>query len=277
MSVKSNSFILCITFLSSLSCQFEDGTHSSLDKFSDTLEYAIKTRSKEIGNCQSLDGQCAKIQIQTLDVKSGISDRSAINIEFDIEKEILLIEGEEASQARNLDELVDILVDEYKNLISEIKDYNLPWEIVYNLEVVNNRNGLLSVVINSYSYRGGAHGISFTKYLNYNLHNGNRITLDSAFITNDDFLNLCERQFRLQHGIDQKSNINDVRFNFPKNRFYVPDNFIIAEDQVVFKYNVYEVAPYSEDIIQFDIDLKSLRPFLKSDVIKAFTSEVSPI
>ncbi|MFN3951639.1 MAG: DUF3298 domain-containing protein [Thermaurantimonas sp.] len=241
------------------------------------MEYAVKTRSKEIGNCESLQSPCAKIKIQTLDIKSGVSDPTAVNIELDIEKEILLIEGEEASKAKNIDELVDLLVEEYKNLISDIKDYNLPWEIMYMLDVVNNGRGLLSVVINSYSYRGGAHGISFIRYLNYNLYNGNRITLDSAFVNDVDFVKLCEKSFRLQYGIDERADINEVRFNFPDNRFYIPDNFIFERDYVVFKYNVYEIAPYSEGVIEFKIDLESLRPFIKSDVLKAFISEVASI
>lgn len=260
-----------------LSCQFEDGSINGSDKIYDSVEYAVKTRSKEIGNCESLQSPCAKIKIQTLDIKSGVSDPTAVNIELDIEREILLIEGEEALKAKNIDELVDLLVEEYKNLISDLKDYNLPWEIMYMLEVVNNGRGLLSVVLNSYSYRGGAHGISFVRYLNYNLHNGNRITLDSAFVKDDDFVKLCEMSFRSQNGIDERADINEVRFNFPDNRFYVPDNFIINRENVVFKYDVYEIAPYSEGAIEFKVNLESLRPYIKSDVLKAFVSEAASI
>lgn len=251
-------------------CQFEDGTSTTAGQSIDSIEYVIKSRSKEIGNCESFRSQCAKILIQTLDIKSGISDKSAVNIELDIEKEILLSEGEETSMARNINELIELLVEEYENLISELKDYNLPWEISYNIEVINNTRGILTIAINSYSYRGGAHGIASKRYLNYNLINGHRITLDSAFVKDEKMLLAAEKFFRQSQGLSENEALNDTKFNFPNNRFFLPDNFLIRPNEIIFLYNAYEIAPYSDGMIEFKMDVESMKTFIKSEALKGY-------
>lgn len=266
-------FLIIIT----VSCQFEDGTSNTSISDIDSVQYVLKTRVKEVGDCESLKGQCAKIKIQTIDIKSGISDKSAVNIELDIEREILMIEGDEVSASKSVEELIDLLIEEYQNLISDLKDYNLPWEINYSIEVLNNRKGLFSVMINSYSYRGGAHGMSYSRYLNYNLLNGHRITIDSAFTMDKAFLKICENAFRSQFNIDASSSLNEGRFNFPNDQFFLPDNFIIQQNKVIFKYNIYDIAPYYEGIIEYVVDLDQVYPFIKSELLKGFISGSAPI
>ncbi|MGK0638139.1 DUF3298 domain-containing protein [Schleiferia thermophila] len=251
-------------------CQSEETMENSDNNLIDSVQYTIVTRSKEVGTCSNENMQCAKIQIQSLDIKSGITDQKAVNIELDIINEILMIEGNEAATAKNIDDLIDVLLDEYKNLISTIKDYFLPWEVNYTINVVNNNLGLLTVEINYYSYRGGAHGNEYIKYVNYNLFDGAKVRVDSAFDMSKEFLSLCEQIFRKKYKLDAKSSLSESGFYFNADKFYIPDNYYIRDNLLHFIYNRYEIAPYSEGIIEIQVPLSDVFPYIKSEVLQAF-------
>lgn len=257
------------------SCQSENSISDKKQNIIDSVEYAIVSRSKEIGNCSISNSQCAKIHIQTLDIKSGITDEKAINIELDLINEILTMEGSEVSTANNIDEFIDLLLDEYNNLINTIKDYYLPWEVNYTINVLNNTAGLLTVQINSYSYRGGAHGTEYIKYVNYSLHDGSKINIDSAFNISKDFIKLCENSFRKKFNLDPNSSLYESGFYFGSDNFYIPDNYYIKGEVLHLIYNTYEIAPYNEGIIDLEIPIASILPYIKSKVIKDFTKKVT--
>ncbi|MFN4299046.1 MAG: DUF3298 domain-containing protein [Thermaurantimonas sp.] len=261
------SFLFVAFIFNIISCQYEDGSSGFSNQNIDSIQYSIKNREKQIGDCSSDLSPCMTIKIQTLDIKSGVSDKVAVNIELDIEKEILYHEGDETSTAKNLDELVDILIEEYRNLLKEFPDYDLPWETTYTLNVLYNKNGLLSIDMYSYTFRGGAHGIETSKILNYNLYNGNRLKLDSVLIVNDNLVKICEKYFRKAKGIGDNVSYENTIYFIADNEFFIPDNFTITDTKIKFFYNPYEIAPYSEGIVDFEVDLQAIRPFIKSEII----------
>lgn len=260
-------FLIVVFLYVIVSCQYEDSSSGFSDQNIDSVQYSIKNRLKEIGNCASEIGPCLKVQIQTLDIKSGVSDKVAVNIELDIEKEILINEGDETSKAKNIDELIDILIEEYRNLLKEFPDYDLPWETSYTLNVLYNKNGILSLDMYSYAFRGGAHGSESSRILNYNLLNGNRLNLDSVLIINENLLKICESYFKKSKGIPQNSSYENTLYFIDDNKFFLPDNFTISDTKIKFIYNPYEIAPFSEGIIDFEVDLQAIKPFIKSELI----------
>jgi hypothetical protein len=148
-----------------------------------------------------------------------------------------------------------------ESIYKELGGASFNWESLKFMDVVLNRNNLLTFYIESYDFTGGAHGLQTRDYTVVNLLTGKPITLNEIF--SGDYktalTNILNKKLRKIHNINADEKLTE-------NGFFVESikptkNFYITSNGIGFFYNHYEIAPYSDgpdDIFIPFTDLKTL-------------------
>lgn len=125
-------------------------------------------------------------------------------------------------------------------------------------------NDVVTLCQRSYIYLGGAHGMGFSKYINYSLKENRELNLS-------DFVNTKKPTIKkgLQKLLTDKFNAlykgewGDLREFRASYLLPVSDNFYITDKGIVFCYAAYEIGPYALGEPQLEIPFAKLR-LLKS-------------
>ncbi|PLW94222.1 MAG: hypothetical protein C0592_03535, partial [Marinilabiliales bacterium] len=144
-------------------------------------------------------------------------------------------------------------------------DYSANWEINDDVDVVLNRDGLLTTINSLYEYTGGAHG-SYGSVCNvYDFTTERLVTLDDIFegdykkALTDIINDKVREQFEMSSGESFESK------GFFVEELPLTDNFALYSDHIYFIYNIYEVAPYVVGSIDVEILYSDLTEYLKKD------------
>ncbi|MCM1336204.1 MAG: DUF3298 and DUF4163 domain-containing protein [Candidatus Amulumruptor caecigallinarius] len=98
--------------------------------------------------------------------------------------------------------------------------------------------------ITDYSFTGGAHPNTVVTPLTYDLKNGKVLTFDGLFTAGADatLLPLIEDALASQYGVSSPKEL--ARIGFFTDQLTVSKQVFVADGQLVFHYNPYEIAPY---------------------------------
>ena len=135
-----------------------------------------------------------------------------------------------------------------------------PWyEYRYTVktEVKDGREGVTNYLITLSYYEGGAHGIEQLLTLNIDKKTGEPVTLKDVLGEGYE-QQLCER---LLEALLEKTGTRDLKELHDRGYLYsmdmfVPENYILGDDEVTFIFNPYEIAPYSEGRIELTLDVE---------------------
>lgn len=153
------------------------------------------------------------------------------------------------------------LLDNYNELINEIeenaeksKEYldvrdNLSYELMIDYEVKLNQGGLLSLVVRSYYYTGGAHGMTVVDYFNVDLTTGHLLAFEDLYNTKQDLENVA----RIINEVVASEPERYFSSEFTSDLLQSDQDFYLQEDQVVVCFGLYELAPYASGIQEFAI------------------------
>lgn len=129
--------------------------------------------------------------------------------------------------------------------------------------VITEYPDFVNLEMGNWTYTGGAHGNGFTIYTMIDRKTGAILHL-SDFITDlNAFQVIAEREFRKDNEIKENDNLLDLGFWFEEGKFQCNENFYFVDNEMVFFYNSYEIAPYSSGQITFSISLSDLKDLLK--------------
>lgn len=109
----------------------------------------------------------------------------------------------------------------------------------------------------SYIFTGGAHGFGVTTYKN--LINGRDLLL----------VNLLKNVHDEALKAKIWEQIKEIAFPGAKDDLKISNTFKISPYGIIFKYEAYEVAPYSEGEPEAFFTFKEIKPFLSDETIKA--------
>lgn len=127
----------------------------------------------------------------------------------------------------------------------------------YDVKLLNEKT--FSIVQQSYMYSGGAHGISATIAKTFNLRTGMQYQLADLFDSEEyvqDINNIIRREI-VERGKQGVYHFTGLQNN---------QSFFITKEGLFIFFQQYEIAPYSEGIINFFIPYSQLKGF-KSEII----------
>jgi len=166
---------------------------------------------------------------------------------------------------KQVEEKINQIIQEdilnFKNqLQTESEEYlqsarNEEWEIRKYVAFVDyiihyQKDDLLSLSINYYSYTAGAHGYTLGRAYNYNLVNGEEILLKDILKEKKDYIDIINQEIKRQIELSPQeyfSEFSVFQSISEKQPFY------LIEDGVEVYFGLYEIAPYSSGIRYFEI------------------------
>jgi len=158
----------------------------------------------------------------------------------------------------SVEESITSFNNEYTNFKTDFPETPLIWEAQIDGEVMYNSAEIISIAITAFSNTGGAHGILNISFLNFDSSTGYPIQNNQLFTNSEAFKTLARSYF--------KDAIKDKNILLDYKQFELPKNMGYSEDGIVLLYNIQEVTPYSNDIIEFVI------PFEKAESYLVFNS-----
>lgn len=227
------------------------------------LKFEFVKYSKQSAGCDSLiNDSCAKIKIEFPQITEFNNTDVKNKINQSIESLFSMNENADPDSI-NFDEEMNDFISNYEEFTNEFPESFQAWFIEKTGDVKLNRGNIFSIDYMEYSYTGGAHANSMIEFKNYNLSNGDEITLDEIIQPDkqDDLTKIGENEFRKVKELSAEADLGQAGFWFENNEFYLNDNFLITDSSLVFYYNNYEITAYAygptELIIPFS-KIKSL-------------------
>ena len=161
-----------------------------------------------------------------------------------------------------LDKAVKDRLDEYMGYLKEDTRVSTDRYIFYSSYAVKfNKNDLVSMVMDSYQYTGGAHGMKWKDSVTADLKTGKILKLGDLFKFGSAYDTVLNEKIRAQ--IDAKEyRKDDISFVGVNNE----TNFYLTEELLVIYYQPYDIAPYVYGMVAFYIDNDELEDIYKDDI-----------
>lgn len=238
------------------------GTPAPQSKSGDsTIEFENKVIQKKVGQCDSPEGACCKIDITYPKAKGGVVSDS---INFHMEKAISEALSVEGSQSKTIQQSIESFVKGYESMKSDFPDFGQSWSVDIIGEVAYQGEKLITMLYNDYQYTGGAHPNGSSVYMVFDKKTGKRLH-NSDLFTDEAALALeAEKRFRKLAGLSPNDKLSKADYTFDDDKFYINENIGITKDSIVVFYNNYEIAPYAMGSTEIKLALSEVKGALNN-------------
>lgn len=215
-------------------------------------------------NSESCNG-CPEVSISIPNALHKDALSTTINTAIREEVISMLIYDDEI-EASTIEEAITSFNNGFLELKELYPDEPVGWQALIEGEITYEDLNILSIKLDSYSFTGGAHGFSTTRFLNFDKKRA--IELDNAelFKNKEEFTDYAEKQFRVQEEIPESGPINHTGFMFEGDAFYLPVNIGFTTEGLQLIYEQYEVASYADGPITLILPYSQVKSYLKLDI-----------
>ncbi|MFI5159766.1 MAG: DUF3298 domain-containing protein [Sphingobacteriales bacterium] len=226
----------------------------------DTLLYTYKTIEERAPDCGNKpDTACSNAKI----IYPVFTDQSTLN--DTVNGRLLTINKITEKPDKDLSTQAKNFIQAYMN--DSLRKDNP--DMVYTLEssatVVRQDPGLTTVQLDRYLFAGGAHGSTYTGFINWSTKENKNIKLDDILVDDyrDTLAAIADKAFHLQD-----TTILDNNFSMVKNgKLVLTPNFLVTPIGLSFLYNEYEVKPYSEGQTTLLIPYVQIKSLLRPNTV----------
>ncbi|MBL4705190.1 MAG: DUF3298 domain-containing protein [Flavobacteriales bacterium] len=128
---------------------------------------------------------------------------------------------------------------------------------------IDGRHGqFITLKISTWSYMGGAHGNGYSAYHIFDCQKDSVINIYDFLIREDELIDRVKAKLLEQIGAEPGTSLAEMGFD----RISLPSNISIQQDQMVFHYNVYEIAPYSMGAPSVSFPISEMRRYFLMDL-----------
>ncbi|MFW2174133.1 RsiV family protein [Acinetobacter guillouiae] len=172
---------------------------------------------------------------------------------------------------QQLQERVQPYANSFLEMDKELKILGASGQITISLspKILNSDKPLATVVLNTSSYLGGAHGASAQTYFNFDLVSKKQVGLDQIIEANQKakFEKLAHDAFKTWV-IDSKlaESVNEYEQAW---KFTLSDNFYLGKQGLILQYGEYDIGPYVVGLPRLMIPYDQLKGVLKSQYFPA--------
>lgn len=142
--------------------------------------------------------------------------------------------------------------------------------------ILNTEAPLATVVLNSSSYLGGAHGASAQYYFNFDLDREKLVKLTDLLENNQRgaLEKLVYQQFKTWV-LESELATNVVEYEQAW-KFTLTDNFYLGKQGLILQYGEYEIGPYVVGLPRFEIPYAQLKGIVKDEYLPKVASVEQP-
>lgn len=172
---------------------------------------------------------------------------------------------------QQLQERVQPYANSFLEMDKELKTLGASGQITISLspKILNSDKPLATVVLNTSSYLGGAHGASAQTYFNFDLVSKKQVGLDQIIEANQKakFEKLAHDAFKTWV-IDSKlaESVHEYEQAW---KFTLSDNFYLGKQGLILQYGEYDIGPYVVGLPRLMIPYDQLKGVLKSQYFPA--------
>jgi hypothetical protein len=149
--------------------------------------------------------------------------------------------------------------------------------IMIKPSILKSQEPIATVVLNTSSYLGGAHGSSAQQYYNFDLKQQKQIQLNDLLLPNQRKALEAKAHDAFKAWVmDSKlaDNVNDYEQAW---KFKLSDNFLLGEQGLILQYGEYEIGPYSAGLPRLVIPYDQLNGILKAEYLPHTQAASEPV
>ncbi len=225
----------------------------------DTLAYTYQNFKERASDCgDKPDSSCTVVKI----IYPEFSGQRALN--DSVTSNFNKLFGDDKKPDTSLKQISESFMGQYNDFRKEEPKSTLFFLLDAHAKVVKQDSSLATIEVTGYSYTGGAHGVSYTYYINWNTKTNKSISLDDILVNgySDKLNHIAEQQFRKNEDLrDTSSLANQHDYFFKDGKFSLPDTYLVTPLGIKFLYNVYTIKPYAAgptELLLTYIQIKSL-------------------
>lgn len=174
-----------------------------------------------------------------------------------------------AEQKTGLDAQAQAYANAFVKIDDELKALSSSHQIslMVKPKILQPKGKLATVVLNSSSYLGGAHGLTSQRYYNFDLANQKQIQLHDLLLPKQKATldKLAHEAFKAWI-VDSKLATDPKEYEqaWP---FQVTDNFLLGEQGLILQYGEYDIGPYVVGLPRLVIPFSELQGVLKPEYL----------
>lgn len=252
-NTKSKFILLLVIFWGLYSCDNKEPF--TFEKQNLTIDTLL--------DCKNVD--CVSLEINLLQVIDDHQIATTINKEIESAACSILNIGKNASEP-TLKEAISQFNSSYQNISEEFPEEIVPYEATIDCELSFQCQSLISVIMDSYIFTGGAHGNGTVSYLNIDTKTGKQFSNRALFKNYNEFELYAEKIFRTQNKIPEDESINSTGFFFEDDTFSLPSTIGFTDKEVVLYYNQYEINSYAEGPIELKLNKEEVASFFAVEI-----------
>lgn len=193
-----------------------------------------------------------------------------------LSKMLEIVDADQASSTAQGSEQtnhLDVQAQQYANAFikidEELKALSSSHQISLMIKpkILQSKGTLATVVLNSSSYLGGAHGSTAQRYFNFDLKNQKQVLLNDLLLPKQKAKldKLAHEAFKTWV-IDSKlaNTADEYEQAWP---FQVTDNYFLGEQGLILQYGEYEIGPYVVGLPRLVIPFDQLQGVLKPEYL----------
>ncbi|MEO3408560.1 DUF3298 domain-containing protein [Mucilaginibacter sp. CAU 1740] len=261
--MKNLCLLICIA-TALASCQWGVSKKNPDDKpLKDTLNYTYKTIKERAADCGNKpDSGCTVVKIvyPVFDSAKTLNDTIISKLTM-----MFAMDGKADSSLETMT----------KNFLKSYTDFKKtdPRTVMFftledSVKVLRQDTSLITLQVKGYTYTGGAHGGSFTGFVNWDTKAGKNLTLEDIFIAGyqDKLTIIAEKIFRKDEKLSETASLKDNYF-FKDDKFALNTNFSVTPLGIKFLYNQYEIKPYAAGITELFIPYAQIKSLLRPGTV----------
>lgn len=164
-----------------------------------------------------------------------------------------------------LEKQTEPFMQAFLKLDKELKALNSAQQISLMIKpkILNAEKPLATVVLNSSSYLGGAHGASSQQYYNFDIQNKKHMQLSDIIVPKQKSALEAKAHEAFKVWVMDAKLANSVEEYEQAWKFKLSDNYYLSKDGLILQYAEYEIGPYVVGLPRLTIPYEQLKGILK--------------
>lgn len=221
-----------------------------------------------------IDAEILKQVEQILAISPELSDAEAASTAKASEVAASQAVVQAAMVKQQLEQQLQPYTQTFLKLDQEIKalSSNHKISVMIKPTILNAKGPLVTVVLNTSSYLGGAHGSSSQQYYNFDLEKQKLVKLDEVLAPNQlaGLENQAHEAFKMW--VIESKLANDVSEYEQAWKFKLSDNYYLSQQGLILQYGEYEIGPYVVGLPRLTIPYEQLQTILKKQYLPEFAT-----
>ncbi|KAF1085505.1 Anti-sigma-V factor RsiV [Sporotomaculum syntrophicum] len=237
------------------------------------VEWDSNTQSVLVYAPAAINTPTGGVSVDTQETKSS-TDRLELNLQLPVISGMANQSLQEKINREVLDKAMQTkseLEAGYDEYAASAKEYDFtahPFHLSVAYQA-HTTGSILSLVVETYQYSGGAHGNGWKDFYNLDTQNGRQLALQDLFKDNADYIALINKEINKQIA-DQINSGQDMYFEGDMGFQSISENhpFYIKDNHIVLCFGQYEIAPYAAGMPEFQLPIDLLYQQLNEDFLQ---------